>query len=191
MRNFTPAEPLQRRSPEPPHRHGPGCGCAGLGRRGLLGLAVGGAALLAREAAAATGQYEAMLVNCIDPRFTTPSFLWMSSHGLRDNYSHFVIAGGPIGAVHPRFAAWHAVFWENLDITVGLHAIQRVVAMTHRDCGAAKLAFGEAAVAGRVAETASHAEALRAFRAETARRQPRLAVTLAIMALDGTIERIG
>jgi hypothetical protein len=114
----------------------------------------------------------------------------MSSHGLRDKYSQFVIAGGPIGAVHPRFAAWHAAFWENLDITVALHAIPRVVAMTHRDCGAAKLAFGEAGVAGRAAETASHAEALRAFRAEAARRQPALAVTVAIMDLDGSIERV-
>jgi carbonic anhydrase len=93
--------------------------------------------------------------------------------------------------VHPRFAAWHAAFWENLDITLGLHSIRRVVAMSHRDCGAAKLAFGERAVAGREAETTSHAEALRAFRAEAARRQPRLAVTLAIMDLNGTIERVG
>ncbi|WP_372618058.1 hypothetical protein [Falsiroseomonas sp.] len=191
MRTCFPAEPRQRRNPDPDYRHGPGCGCAHPGRRGLLGLVAGGAALLAREAVAGTGQYEAMLVNCIDPRLTTPSFLWMSSHGLRDSYSHFVIAGGPIGAVHPRFAAWHAAFWENLEITVGLHAIRRVVAMTHRDCGAAKLAFGEVAVAGRAAETATHAEALRTFRAEAARRQPRLAVTLAIMDLDGTIERVG
>lgn len=182
MRSMIPAET---------HRHGPACGCARLGRRGLFGLAAGGAAWLAAPAMAASGRYEAMLVNCIDPRFTTPSFLWMSSHGLRDRYSQFAFAGGPIGAIHPRFAAWHPAFWDNLGITVQLHAIRRVVAMTHRDCGAAKLAFGEAAVAGRAAETASHAEALRAFAAEVARRQPALAVTLAIMDLDGTIERVG
>lgn len=191
MRSCIPTAPPQSRDPAPNHRHGPGCGCAQPGRRGLLGLAVGGAALLAREAVAASGQYEAMLVNCIDPRFTTPSFLWMSSHGLRDRYSHFVIAGGPIGAVHPRFAAWHEAFWENLDITLGLHSIRRVVAMSHRDCGAAKLAFGESAVTGREAETASHAEVLRAFHDAATRRHPGLAVTLAIMDLDGTIDRVG
>jgi hypothetical protein len=191
MRSIIRAEPMLPRSAEPAHLHGPQCGCVRLGRRGLFGLAAGGAALLAGQAAAGSGRYEAMLVNCIDPRFTTPNFLWMSSHGLRDRYSQFVIAGGPIGAVHPRFAGWHAAFWDNLGITVGLHAIRRVVAMTHRDCGAAKLAFGEAAVTGRAAETASHAQALRAFGAEVARRQPGLAVTLAIMDLDGTIERVG
>ncbi|MBP0466466.1 hypothetical protein J5Y09_21235 [Roseomonas sp. PWR1] len=180
-----------------PHMvHGPACGCAtgpvAPGRRGLLGLAAvaGVAALAPRGARAGSGQYEAMLVNCIDPRFTTGSFLWMSSHGLRDRYSHFVIAGGPIGAVHARFAEWHAAFWENLAVSVQLHSIRRVTAMTHRDCGAAKLAFGEAAVATRAAESEAHASALRAFRAEVARRQPGLAVSIGIMDLNGTVDAV-
>lgn len=178
-----------------PHAvHNPGCGCgeaiARLGRRAMLGLlaAGAGAAALPRGGSAASGSYEAMLVNCIDPRFTTSSFMYMTSRGMRDNYSHFVIAGGPIGAVHPRFTAWHAAFWENLDVTVQLHNIRRVVALTHRDCGAAKLAFGDSAVANRTAETASHAEALRTFRAEVGRRQPALSTLTGIMALDGTVE---
>ncbi len=133
---------------------------------------------------------EAMLVNCIDPRFTTGSYGYMGAQQMRDRYSQFVIAGGPIGAVHPRFAEWHKAFWDNLDITVALHNIRGVVAMTHRDCGAAKLAFGEAAVATPMAETSSHAEALRAFRAEVAKRKPGLKVVTGIMALDGTVEEI-
>ncbi len=170
--------------------HTEACGClARPGRRAVLGLLA--AAGLVRGAAAGSGQYEAMLLNCIDPRFTTGSFLWMSSHGLRDRYSQFTIAGGPIGAVHPRFASWHAAFWDNLDVTVQLHRIRQVMAVTHRDCGAAKIAFGDAAVATRAAETSHHAQALAAFRAEAARRQPALQVVTAIMALDGTIERVG
>ncbi|MCO6417188.1 hypothetical protein JYK14_13590 [Siccirubricoccus sp. KC 17139] len=39
---------------------------------------------------------------------------------MRDRHSQFVIAGGPIGAVHPRFATWHQAFRDNLDITVQL-----------------------------------------------------------------------
>jgi hypothetical protein len=69
---------------------------------------------------------------------------------LGDNYSHFVMAGGPIGAVHPKFAEWHKTFWDNLDITVSLHHIKRVVALSHRDCGAAKLAYGADAVAKKL-----------------------------------------
>jgi hypothetical protein len=171
------------------HRH-QGCGCpVRPGRRAVLGLFA--AAGFARGATAASGQYEAMLLNCIDPRFTTGSFLFMSSHGLRDRYSQFTIAGGPIGAVHPRFAAWHGAFWDNLDVTVQLHRIRQVMAITHRNCGAAKLAFGDAALASRAQETARHAETLAAFRAEAARRHPALAVLTAIMDLDGTIQRVG
>ncbi|BDG70371.1 hypothetical protein [Roseomonas fluvialis] len=174
----------------PRFHHAPGCGCtARPGRRAVLGLLA--AAGIARGAAAGSGQYEAMLLNCIDPRFTTGSFLFMSSHGLRDRYSQFTIAGGPIGVVHPRFASWHQAFWDNLGVTVQLHGIRQVMAMTHRDCGAAKLAFGDAAVATRAQETATHAEALTAFRAEAARRQPELQVVTAIMDLDGTIQRVG
>jgi hypothetical protein len=174
----------------PHHTLAPGCGCsAPAGRRAVLGLLA--AAGLARGAKAGTGRYEAMLLNCIDPRLTSGSFLWMSSHGLRDRYSQFTIAGGPIGTVHPRFATWHAAFWDNLDVTVQLHGIRQVMAMTHRDCGAAKIAFGEAALATRAQETASQGESLAAFRAEVARRHPTLQVVTAIMDLDGSIDRVG
>ncbi len=181
-------------SPSLDPAHGPGCGCIPRGgvlaRRGLLGLAAAAALLPAGRAVAASGRYEAMLLNCIDPRFTTASARHMAAGGLMDRYSHFVIAGGPIGAAHPRFAAWHGAFWDNLDITTQLHAIHRVVALTHRDCGAAKLAYGEAGVATRAAESASHAETLRAFAAEVARRKPALAVAAGIMDLDGSVERV-
>lgn len=159
-----------------------------MGRRGVFGLLAAGA--LAAPATAATGNYEAMLLNCIDPRFTTGSFNWMGANAMRDRYSQFTIAGGPLGVVHPRFATWQAAFWENLDISVQLHNIKQVVGMTHRDCGAAKLALGEGAVSTRALETASHAEALRQFQAEVARRQPGLTVLGGIMDLDGQLQRI-
>lgn len=168
------------------------CGChARLGRRGLLGLGAALAGLgLAGAARAASGNYDAMLVNCIDPRVTTASWKYMGDLGMRDRYSQFVIAGGPIGAVHPRFAEWHLAYWANLDITLQLHRIERVVALTHRDCGAASVAFGEDAVKTPEAETAAHSLALRAFRASVALRHPRTAVTTGIMALDGTVQII-
>ncbi len=173
--------------------HGPGCGCAvGLRRRGVLAGLGGALGLLAAapRARAASGRYEAMLLNCIDPRLTAHGHGLMAGKGMGGLYSHFVIAGGPLGAVHPRFASWHAAFWDNLDITVALHQVPTLVALTHRDCGAAKLALGEAAVADRAAETASHAEMLRLFRAEVARRKPQLRVLTGIMALDGSVDEV-
>jgi len=171
------------------HLHHPGCGCAAqLSRRGLFGLGFASAITAAFPALAQYAKYEAMLVNCIDPRVATGSFTYMAAHGYKDLYSHFVIAGGPIGAVAPAFADWHKAFWDNLAITVQLHSIKRVVGLTHRDCGAAFVAYGEALRTDKALETAKQSEALRQFRAGIAQRQPKLGVDTGIMALDGTVE---
>jgi hypothetical protein len=171
------------------HLHHAGCGCLpSLSRRGMLGIGFAGAVTAAFPALAAGGNYEAMLMNCIDPRFTTSSLLYMSGRGLRDNYSQFVIAGGPIGVVAPTFVDWQKAFWDNLGITVQLHHIKRVIGLTHRDCGAAEVAYGERIKTDKAFETQKHSEALRQFRAEVGKRQPKLAVDTGIMALDGSVE---
>ena len=177
-------------------------GATGTSRRQFLAtsaavLAGGIMGFVPGRSMAGGGNYEAMLVNCIDPRFTTLSWQYMGllsgvdREKLGDNYSHFVMAGGPIGAVHPKFQPWHKTFWDNLDITVGLHHIKRVVALSHRDCGAAKLAFGADKVGEKEVETVSHAEALMTFRKEVAARHPKLSVITGIMGLDGRVDLIG
>ncbi len=170
---------------------GPSFSGPSLSRRGVLGLGVAGAVSAAFPALAAGGSYRAMLVNCIDPRFTTGSWAYMASHGEKDLYSHFVIAGGPIGVVSPKFADWQKTFWDNLAITVQLHDIKRVVGLTHRDCGAAAVAYGDAIKKDKNLETTNNLDALRAFRAAVTQRQPKLAVDTGIMALDGTVEVMG
>jgi carbonic anhydrase len=171
------------------HIHHPGCGCAArLSRRGLFGLGFAGAVTAAFPALAQYAQYEAMLVNCIDPRVTTASWAYMGAHGYKDLYSQFVIAGGPIGCVAPVFADWHKAFWDNLAITVQLHKIKRVVGLTHRDCGAAFVAYGDALRTDKALETAKQTEALHQFRAGIGQRHPTLAVDTGIMDLNGAVE---
>ena len=162
-----------------------------LSRRGVLGFSLAGAAMAAFPALAAGGSYEAMLVNCIDPRFTTSSQAYMAGRDLKDKFSHFVIAGGPIGIASLKFADWQKTFWDNLAITVQLHEIKRVVGLTHRDCGAAKLAFGAGAVGEKEMETGSHSEALMMFRKEVNARHPKLSVITGIMDTAGRVDLIG
>lgn len=178
------------------HPPGPACACCGPlrapGRRGAMALGGALAATLwtAPPARAGAGDYEAMLVNCIDPRFVASSAAHMAARGLGGRFSQFVIAGGPIGAVHPHFAGWHQTYWDNLGVSVELHRIRRVVALTHRDCGAAKLAFGEAALATPAAEAAAHRDTLRRFAAEVGRRHPALRVEAGLTALSGVVEPV-
>jgi hypothetical protein len=172
------------------HVHHGGCGClSSLSRRGLFALGIGAAATAAAVPALALDKgYEAMLLKCIDPRFTTNTWAYMASRGWQNRYSQFNIAGGPIGVVAPKFADWHKTFWDNLEISVGLHEVTRVLAITHRDCGAAVVAYGDRIKTDKAFETAMHTQALHAFRSELQKRQPKLTAELGIMDLNGAVE---
>jgi carbonic anhydrase len=140
---------------------------------------------------AAEGDYDAMILGCIDPRLQGPVRDYAVAHGLNGLYSQFVFAGAAIGAVAPKFAAWHETFWDNLATSVQLHRIKRVIAIDHRDCGAAKIAYGDDSIATPQKEDATHRAALAEFRAEVAKRQPQLRVETLLMALDGSFIPLG
>ena len=181
------------------HRIG-SCTCCGdlLARRfdrrqllvgaGTLGLST---ALAPYMAIAAEGNYEAMVLGCIDPRLQKPVADYTASRGLTGKYSQFVIAGAAIGVVAEPFKDWHKAFWDNLATSQQLHHITRVIAINHRDCGAAKIAYGDAQVANRQVETETHRAALAEFRRQVGDRKTNLQVETGLMDLDGTIEMIG
>jgi carbonic anhydrase len=177
--------------------HPESCVCCGdilrgaLSRRRFIATAAAGtaAAVLAPHLAfAAEGNYEAMVLACIDPRFQEPVRNYMAGRKLTGKYSQFVVAGAGIGAVAPAFKDWHKAFWDNLAASIQLHRIKKVVVVNHRDCGAAKIAYGEAAVANREVETATHRAALAEFRKQCNEKQPTLAVETGLMGLDRKIE---
>jgi carbonic anhydrase len=181
--------------------HGIGsCICCGdlltrrFDRRHLLragGGLVAFAALQPVTALAATGNYEAMVLGCIDPRLQLPVSRYMAKRHLTGKYSQFIFAGAAIGAVAEPFKDWHKAFWDNLAATIQLHNIKKVIAIDHRDCGAAKIAYGEAAVATKEAETETHRKALAEFRKQVNEKQPKLEVETGLMAINGKFERLG
>jgi hypothetical protein len=173
-----------------------GCSCcadllgSSFSRRRFLQTAagVGIAQALPSMALAASGNYDAMLLACIDPRFPQPTFDYMKGRGMVGKYSQFNFAGASIGAVAPAFKDWHETYWQNLAASIQLHHIPKVIAMNHRDCGAAKIAYGADKVANRAIETQTHREALLAFGKEVNKRHPSLQVELGLMGLDGAVE---
>jgi carbonic anhydrase len=167
-----------------------GCGSLSVGRRGLL-LGAAALAVTPRFALAASGQYEAMILGCIDPRLQGPVRDFAVKRSLAGQYSQFTIAGAAIGVVAPAFETWHQAFWDNLAATIQLHAIETVIAIDHRDCGAAKIAYGDDSIATPDKENATHAAALAQFRKEVGQRQPKLKVETLLMALDGSFISLG
>ena len=85
-------------------------------------------------------KYEAMVLSCMDPRFQTKVFNYLKSKKLSGKYSSFTIAGGAIGVTHKKFKKWHSTFWENLETSIKLHKIRKLIVLNHKDCGAAKIA---------------------------------------------------
>jgi len=171
------------------HYTGFGCRCdRHISRRSLL-LGTGAMALTARPmlARAANGEYEAMILGCIDPRMQEPMRDYAVGRGLIGQYSKFTIAGAAIGVVAPAFAKWHETFWDNLAATIKLHSIGSVIAIDHRDCGAAKIAYGDASIATPEIETETHRKAMGEFRKAVGELQPQLKVETLLMALDGSV----
>ena len=162
-------------------------------RHFVLGAAAFGAAatLSPYMALAAEGNYEAMVLGCIDPRLQEPVRKYTAKRHLTGKFSQFVIAGAAIGVVAEPFKDWHKAFWDNLATSIQLHNIKKVIAINHRDCGAAKIAYGEAAVATKDAETETHRKALAEFRRQVNEKQPKLGVETGLMAINGKFERLG
>lgn len=135
------------------------------------------------------GPYDAMVLSCIDPRIIDPVHYYMDvTNKQRCKYSQFVIAGAAVGVVAPKFTSWHVAFWENLAASISLHKIKKVIAIDHRDCGAAKIAYGDKSIADPATETATHKRVLAAFGKEVNRRHPDLEVVTGLMALDGKMD---
>lgn len=176
--------------------HPAACACCGdmlrvrFDRRRFLQMTAGAGLMAAMPSLAfgAEGNYEAMLLNCIDPRMPEPTIKYMESRKMVGQYSQFTIAGASIGVVAPEFKHWSEAFWENLAASIQLHRITKVIAMNHRDCGAAKIAYGEAKVANAQIETETHKAALMEFKKQANERQPKLNVDLGLMSIDGKVE---
>jgi carbonic anhydrase len=175
--------------------HGRLCSCreTEIGRRRLLqGIgAMMTTTVLPLGAMAQQGGYEAMLLSCIDPRMVTPVYDYMQRGGLAGKYSQFVIAGAAVAVVAPKFANWRPAFWDNLGATIQLHQIKRIIAIDHRDCGATRIAYGDAAIATPQKETETHQRVLAELRKELSKRHPQLIVVTGLMALDGSLEMLG
>ena len=90
-----------------------------------------------------SSKYKAMVLSCIDPRFQPIIFNYLVKKKLKGKYSLFTVAGASIGVTAPKFKKWHRTFWDNIDISIKIHKIQKLIVINHRDCGAAKIINGK------------------------------------------------
>ena len=78
-------------------------------------------------------KYEAMVLSCMDPRFQKPVHQHLKNKKLTGKFSAFTIAGGSIGVTNNKFKKWHSTFWENLETSINLHKINKLIVINHED----------------------------------------------------------
>ena len=132
-------------------------------------------------------KYKAMVLSCIDPRFQSIVFDYLVKKKLKGKYSSFTIAGSSVGVTAQKFKKWHRTFWENLDISIKLHKIEKLIVINHRDCGAAKIINGKKEFS-RANETLVHRNSFQKIKKIFKKKYPKLRIELKLISLNSKVE---
>ena len=128
-----------------------------------------------------------MVLSCMDPRFQPIVYNYLKKKKLNGKYSAFTIAGSAIGVTASKFKKWHQTFWDNIDTSIKLHNIKKLIVINHCDCGAAKIINGQKkfnAINEKKIHQASFLKLKKIFK----RKYPKLNIEFKIISLNKKIE---
>ena len=134
-------------------------------------------------------KYKAMVLFCIDPRFQPIVYNYLKKKKLIGKYSAFTIAGSAIGVTASKFKKWHKTFWDNIDTSIKLHKIKKLIVINHRDCGAAKIINGKKEF-NRANETKIHKNSFLKLRKLFKKKYPKLTIELKLISLNQKVENL-
>ena len=129
-----------------------------------------------------------MVLSCIDPRFQHLVNNHLKKKKLSGKYSAFTIAGAAVGVTHNKFKQWHKTFYDNLETSIQLHKIEKLIVINHKDCGAAKIANGKKEFSPEN-EKKIHKESFSKIKKQIKKRFPKLKVELNLISLDNKITK--
>ena len=133
-------------------------------------------------------KYKAMVLSCIDPRFQPIVFNYLKKKKLVGKYSSFTIAGSAIGVTAKKFNKWHKVFWENLNTSIKLHKIKKLIVINHRDCGVAKILKNKKSL-NEPNETNVHKISFIKIKKLFKKKYPKLKIETVLISLNKKIEK--
>ena len=128
-----------------------------------------------------------MVLSCIDPRFQNIVYNHLKKKKLIGKYSSFTIAGASLGVTNKKFKKWHKTFWDNVETSIKLHHIKKLIVINHRDCGAAKIINGKKIFSNDI-ETNIHRDSLQKIKKLFKKKYPRLSIELNIISLNKKVE---
>ena len=133
-------------------------------------------------------KYKAMVLSCMDPRFQTKVSNYLKRKKLNNKYSAFTIAGSAVGVTASKFKKWHTTFWENLNTSIKIHRIGKLIVINHKDCGAAKIVNGRKEFTPQN-EMKIHEYSFEKIKLNLKKKYPRLKVELNLMSLNGRVDK--
>lgn len=128
-----------------------------------------------------------MVLSCMDPRFQPIVYNYLKKKKLIGKYSAFTIAGSAIGVTASKFKKWHKTFWDNIDTSIKLHKIKKLIVINHRDCGAAKIINGKKEF-NRANETKIHKNSFLKLKKLFRKKYPKLKIELKLISLNKRTE---
>ena len=131
--------------------------------------------------------YKAMVFSCIDPRFQPIVYNYLKKKKLNGKYSSFTIAGAAVGVTANKFKKWHKAFWDNIETSIQLHRIKKLIVINHRDCGAAKIINGKKNFS-KINETKVHKDSFQKIKKIFKKKYPKLKIELKLISLNKKIE---
>jgi carbonic anhydrase len=134
-------------------------------------------------------KYKAMVLSCMDPRFQPIVYNYLKKKKLIGKYSAFTIAGSAIGVTASKFKKWHKTFWDNIDTSIKLHKIKKLIVINHRDCGAAKIINGKKEFT-RANETKIHKNSFLKLKKLFKKKYPKLTIELKLISLNQKVENL-
>ena len=132
-------------------------------------------------------KFRAMVLSCIDPRFQPIVYNYLKKKKLSGKYSSFTIAGAAIGITANKFRKWHKTFWDNLDTSIKLHKIKKLIVINHRDCGVAKIINGKKEFS-ITNETKVHKSSFQKIKKILKKKYPKLKIELKLISQNKKIE---
>ena len=127
-----------------------------------------------------------MVLSCIDPRFQTKVYNYLKNKKLIGKYSSFTIAGAGIGVTHNKFKKWHTTFWDNLNTSIKLHKINKLIVINHEDCGAAKIVHNNKNFNSSI-ENSIHKKSFSKLKKTLKKKFPNIKVTFKILSIKNAL----
>ena len=146
--------------------------------------------LQSSQKAQASGQIEALVLSCIDFRFVNFERDFLQEKGLNNQYDWLTLAGASLALADFPSPAESQTFWDELDLSVRLHGIKKVIILDHQDCGAYASKIDSQLSQNPKQEEEIHRQYLSQAYRSIKEHHPSLGVELYFVKLDGQTQMI-